>query len=147
MYAELTRVQTKSALYTEQVDTAAYFGYGNISNQVQLGKGWTAELGGFYLGQRITGQFVLAGFWVMNAGIQKKILNNKGTVKLTGSDIFHTRINQGKINNLRNGQGRYRNILDSQIITLNFVYSFGKSANNQRRKTGGADDERQRAGN
>lgn len=147
MYAELTRVNTKSALYTEQVDTAAYFGYGNISNQVQLGKGWTAELGGFYLGQRITGQFVLAGFWVMNAGIQKKILNNKGTVKLTGSDIFHTRINQGKINNLRNGQGRYRNILDSQIITLNFVYSFGKSGNNQRRKTGGADDERQRAGN
>ncbi len=146
-YGELTRVRTKSALYTELVDTAAYFGYGSLNNQVQLGKGWTAELGGFYLGQRITGQFVLAGFWVMNAGIQKKVLNNKGTVKLTGNDIFHSRINQGKINNLRNGQGRYRNKLDSQIVTLNFVYSFGKASNSQRRKTGGADDERQRAGN
>lgn len=147
VYGELTRVHTKSDLYTERVDTAAYFGYASINNQVQLGKGWTAELGGFYLGQRITGQFVLAGFWVMNAGIQKKVLNNKGTIKLTGSDIFHTRLNQGRINNLHNGQGHYRNILDSQIMTLNFVYSFGKGSTNQRRKTGGADDERQRAGN
>src|SRR5882757_8134539 len=57
----------------------------------RLGKGWTAELSGFYTSPSIwEGTFKTHGLGNLDAGIQKLILNKQGTVKVSVSDIFHT---------------------------------------------------------
>ncbi len=62
----------------------------------------------------------------INFGIQKKILHNQGSLKLTGNDIFYTNINSGVINNLTLTDAHYTNKGDTRYAALTFTYSFGK---------------------
>ena len=81
----------------------------------------------------------------MSAGIQKKILKNKGSVKLNIRDMFYTRINYGVIRNLQNGAGKWRNAGDSRVATIAFSYNFGKATGNRKKHdTGGAQSEQNR---
>ena len=85
---------------------------------------------------------------VLNAGIQKKVLKNKGTVRLNARDVFHTNTAAGKITNIQNAMATFHNFLDTRVIAIGFTYNFGKTINNPvKRNTGGAETERSRAGN
>ncbi|WP_317167049.1 outer membrane beta-barrel protein [Chryseobacterium indologenes] len=83
--------------------------------------------------------------WYLNIGVQKKFKNNS-TLKLSFTDIFFT-------SNIK-GQTVYNNYIenfavkrDTRVATLSYTYNFGSSKNGQPRKTGGADDLKQRIGN
>jgi hypothetical protein len=83
---------------------------------------------------------------MLNAAVQKKILNNKGSIKLSMRDIFHTFRPSGTITNIQDATATFHNYLDTQVATLAFTYSFGKLTNvPQKRDTGGADSEQGRA--
>ena len=83
---------------------------------------------------------------MLNAAIQKKILNNKGTIKLTMQDILHSFSPSGTITNIADATATFHNTLDTRVATLAFTYSFGKSTNTpQKRETGGAESEQGRA--
>jgi hypothetical protein len=61
-------------------------------------------------------------------------------------DIFHTYSPSGTITNIEGATATYHNFVDTQVATLAFTYSFGKSANTPpKRETGGADSEQGRA--
>lgn len=137
-------VTFKADLYNQKLDTAGFNFITNFNSQIRLGKGWTAELLGLYRGDLITTQFVLGDFWTLGGGIQKKVLNGKGSVKLTFSDIFYTRLNYGLINNLKNAKGRYYNLGDTRTVGINFTYNFGKTFETRKRSTGSAESETQR---
>jgi iron complex outermembrane recepter protein len=116
----------------------------NLSNQFKFEKGWSAELSGFYTSPLTEGVFQIKSFGQVGMGITKQILKGKGTLRLTGRDVFLTQ----KIN----GTSRFSNIdaafqqrRDSRQVALGFTYRFSKGKlNNQKRKTGGADDEKNR---
>jgi hypothetical protein len=138
-------LSVKSPLYTQQINTSGGFWDLSATNQFALSKTWSAELNGGYRSLITNGQFQLKAQWQMSAGVQKKVLKNKGSVKLNIRDMFYTRINYGVIRNLQNGEGKWRNAGDSRVVTLAFSYNFGKTTGNRKRHdSGGAQSEQNR---
>ncbi|ULQ56953.1 TonB-dependent receptor [Flavihumibacter rivuli] len=132
IFADVQQRHFEGQLYNTYMDTSAvYFGT-NFTNQFQLGKDWSAELGGTYRTSVLVGQVSLDEFWVINTGIQKKILDKKGTIKLAVRDIFYSAIRYGQINFLRQADAGFRNRSDSRVFTLSFTYRFGKSSQQSR---------------
>ena len=118
--------------------------FGNMSNQFKFKKGWSAELSGFYRTKGIESQIVMNAMWRMDAGVQKKILKNKGTLKLSVRDIFNSQNFSGFVK-YQDIDIKIKNTRDSRTGSLTFSYNFGKPLQNQqRRKTGSASDEQSR---
>jgi hypothetical protein len=147
MYVEADYNNYKGKLYTGYINSSAKWIYGTANNQFTLGNGWSAELSGFYCGPRSNAQFDKIAFGQLNPAVQKKIWNNKGTIKLSGRDIFNTNTSTGNITNIPNVLASYRNYFYNQSFTLGFTYSFGTQLNKEQRKVGSADSEAGRAGN
>ncbi|MEO8172965.1 MAG: outer membrane beta-barrel protein [Sediminibacterium sp.] len=147
IYAEWDYNNYKGNLYGGTINSSAKWVYATANNQFVLGKGWSAELSGFYCGPRSNGQFDKIAFGQVNPAIQKKIWNNKGTIKLSGRDIFNTNTSTGNITNVPNVLASYRNYFYNQSFTIGFTYSFGTQLNKEQRKVGSADSEAGRAGN
>lgn len=142
-YGEVQRRYYKSLLYGTEIDTAGYFGAFRLINQWELGSGWSAEWFYLQVGKRHARQFVLGEFWMTHATVAKKILNNKGSLKLNVNDIFYTQKNHGIINYLKNAEGNYTNMGDSRQLRLSFTYNFGSPTTSQRNKSS-AESEQER---
>ena len=146
LYAEVYNNTYQGAFYTGYLNQSKVTFSGNGNNQFTLSKTWSAELSGFYDSGGTYGQFITLPKGMLNAAIQKKILNNKGTIKLNMRDIFHTFSPSGTITNIVDATATFHNFVDTQVATLAFTYSFGKLTNTpQKRETGGADSEQGRA--
>ncbi|TWJ03606.1 outer membrane receptor protein involved in Fe transport [Mucilaginibacter frigoritolerans] len=146
LYAEVYNNTYQGAFYTGYLNQSQYTFSTNGNNQFTLSKTWSAELSGFYNTGGTYGQFVSIPTGMLNAAIQKKILNNKGSIKLNMRDVFHTFSPSGTITNIVGATATYHNFVDTQVATLAFTYSFGKSTNTPpKRETGGADSEQGRA--
>ena len=146
LYTEVYNNTYQGAFYTGYLNQSQYTFSCNGNNQFTLSKTWSAELSGFYDSGGTYGQFVTIPKGMINAAIQKKILNNKGTIKLNTRDIFHTFSPSGTITNIVGADATFHNFVDTRVATLAFTYSFGKSTNvPPKRETGGADSEQGRA--
>jgi len=146
LYAEVFTNAFTGPLYSASVNNSGTTFSGNANNQFTLGKGWTAELSGNYHSPIVNGQFHVIATGQVNAGIQKKILNNKGSIRFNVNDIFHSFVSAGTIYNSDGTTSNFRNFLDTRVAVLGFNYSFGKIFNDhQKRQTGSADDEKDRA--
>ena len=80
----------------------------------------------------------------ISAGVQKQLLKNKASLKLSVRDIFNTQRPEGNIN-FQNTEAKFSQTGDNRVATLSFSYRFGKPIKGiQKRKTGGAADEQNR---
>ena len=146
LYGEVYRNTYQGAFYTGYLNQSKYTVAFNGSNQFTFSHGWSAEISGFYDNGGTYGQFIILPKGMLNAALQKKILNNKGSIKLNVRDILHSFKPSGTITNIQDATATFHNFLDTRVATLGFTYSFGKSTNNpQKRETGGADSEQSRA--
>ncbi|PTR01062.1 outer membrane receptor protein involved in Fe transport [Mucilaginibacter yixingensis] len=145
-YAEVYRMSFSGQLINTYLNQSGNsFGF-NGNNQFTLGKGWSAELSGFYNSRQVYAQFRTIPTGVLNAGLQKKILQNKGSVKLSLRDVLNSLRRSGVIEGIPNTAVSYSNFWDNRITTLSFSYSFGKVIKNPRKRdTGSADSEQGRA--
>ncbi|MCS4302347.1 TonB-dependent receptor [Chryseobacterium sp. BIGb0232] len=116
----------------------------NSINSFKLGNGFTAELTGNYKAKEVYAYLNVSPNWYLNIGAQKKFKNNS-TLKFSFTDVFFT-------SNIK-GQTIYNDYLenfavkrDTRVVTLSYTYNFGSSKNGQPRKTGGAEDLKQRIG-
>jgi iron complex outermembrane recepter protein len=121
----------------------------NIYSQhtARLGKGWTAELSGWYNSPSIwQGTFESKEMWSVDAGLQKTVMQGKGNVKVSVSDIFQS-MRWGGTSNFAGQLMRASGGWESRMFKLNFTYRFGsaqiKAA--RQRKTG-LEDENKRVG-
>jgi hypothetical protein len=148
-YSDLFNYQVYSGqLYSGYIQTKSPYIFVQVNNQFTLGKGWSAETGGFYCSPRQQAQFDKIAFGQLNMGLQKKLLNNKATVKLAARDIFNTNTSTGFITNIPNVTAHYANKFHNQTFIVSFTYIFGKqSGNTEKRKVGSADTEAGRVGN
>lgn len=138
----------KGSVPSGKIETATTYVFAQLNNQFSLGKGWSAELGGFYCSPRQQAQFDKIAFGQVNGGVQKKFWSNKASVRLNFRDLFNTNTSTGNITNVPNVAIRYANRFYNQTFTLSIAYSFGKQpGTEQKRKTGSADSEAGRAGN
>jgi hypothetical protein len=131
--------------FGQTIESNAFNGNTNLNNQFKFGKGWSAELSGFYNTKSKDAQFTIAGFGQVSAGIGKQVLKNKGTIRLNARDIFWTQKIDGQIKygNVREQFFQFR---DSRVITLSLQYRFGKPMKdtNKKRNSGGATEEQNR---
>lgn len=115
-----------------------------VANQFQFGKGWSGELNYVYHGTGYGGQSVTDPTHVADVGLQKKIWNNKATLRLKADDIFHTQRTH-YVSTLDHASYVQGIESDTRIIGLSFSYRFGKDANARKRNTtGSAEDEKGR---
>ena len=118
-----------------------------MQHSAKLGKGFTAELSGFYNSPSIwAGTFKSKELWSIDAGLQKSLWKSKANVKVSVSDVFHTLKWAGK----SSFAGQYTSVngnFESTQFKVNFTYRFG---NNQvkaaRQRKSGTDDESKRVG-
>jgi len=144
-YIQYNYLHTRSKIYTEDVNTKGGFWHAALTNQFVLSKSWSMELLGRYRSAITDGQFKLWQMGLTNIGIVKKLMKDKGSVKLVFQDIFRTRINQGDINSLKNGSGYYKNLGDTRAVVFAFTYRFSKGAKaSQQSRKGGAESEQNR---
>lgn len=145
-YAEIYRMSFSGQLidaYLNQSSNSLGF---NGSNQFALGKGWSAELSGYYNSSRVYAQFRTIPTGVINTGLQKKIWQNKASVKLSLNDVLNSLRRSGVIEGIPSTSASYSNFWDNRVTTLTFTYSFGKVIKNPRKRdTGSADSEQGRA--
>lgn len=113
--------------------------------QFKFGKGWGAELSGFYRSKGIEGVIYIQPIGQVNAGFSKQILKNKGTIKLNVRDIFAGGVFKGS-SKYGTVDAQFRNVNDSRAVSLAFTWRFNKGKMNggSQRKKGGADDETNR---
>ncbi|MCW3467859.1 outer membrane beta-barrel family protein [Chitinophaga nivalis] len=97
----------------------------NVQQVFDLDKKMQAELSGYYQSPDIGGGFQRTKYvWQVNIGVQRKILQDKGTVRIGITDLFQT----FRWSNTRDYDGiYYRNEgrEDSRQLKLGFSYRFG----------------------
>lgn len=146
LYAEVYKNTYQGPFYTGYLNQSQVTFSGNGNNQFTISKTWSAELSGFYDSGGTYGQFVTLPKGMLNAAVQKKILNNKGSIKLNVRDMLHSFSPSGTITNIAGANATFHNFIDTRVATLAFTYSFGRSTNTpQKRETGGAESEQGRA--
>jgi len=144
IYGEANYQQYKGKLYGEDINIDGTTYLLNVNNQFTFKKGWSAELSGFYRSKGVEGQILIKPMGMLNAGIQKQVLKNRGSIKLTVRDITGPRKNKGNIN-FQDTEATFRQYSDNRVASISFTYRFGKPIKGlQKRKTGGAGDEQNR---
>ncbi|RZK46102.1 MAG: TonB-dependent receptor, partial [Pedobacter sp.] len=98
----------------------------NINNQFRFGKGWSAELSGFFVTKEQELQEITDPTGQIIAGIGKQVMKNKGSLKLSLRDIFYTQAMKGDTN-FQQAFEYFKLTRDTRVLTLGFTYRFGKS--------------------
>ena len=135
----------KGELYGEMLKVSGSNVLFNVNNQFSFGKGWSAELSGWYRTKGIEGQILIMPMGQASAGVSKQVLKGKGSVRVNIRDIFYTNAAKGTIN-FQSTEANFRNTRDSRVAGISFTYRFGKPLKGPQnnRKKGGADDEQNR---
>jgi iron complex outermembrane receptor protein len=112
----------------------------------RLGKGWTAEMSGFYTSPSIwQGTFKSKELWSIDAGLQKTVFKGNGNVKVSVSDVFRTLKWKGTSNFAGQTLVASGNF-ESRQLKLNFTYRFGNSqVKAARQRKTGTEEENKRA--
>lgn len=109
-----------------------------MQHTIKLPHRWNLELSGYYTSPSIWGgTFRNRRYWGTNAGLQRKVLNDRGNFVLTFSDLF----NKQQWRGISRFGGLYMDAsggYESQQVRVNFTYSFGSSQIKaaRQRKTG-----------
>ena len=120
----------------------------NITNNFTLGKGYSAELSGFYRHKGINNLTAMEPIYQISFGAQKNVLKGKGTVRLNVRDPFAWQKFEGTSKYGRI-DGNFLARPDIRQVTATFTYRFGKSTpqNQQpRRRNSASQDEQNRVG-
>lgn len=108
---------------------------------------WSAEISGFYATKFNEGQLIIDPLGQVDAGVSKKVLKGKGTVKISFRDLFGTGNAKGGAN-FGTTKVKFSQQRDIRTVGISFMYRFGKPIKGlPKRKTGGASEEQGRVKN
>ena len=119
----------------------------NTTHQFKISKAFAAELNANYRSGRLEGVMRVQPMFIMGAGISQKVLQNKGTIRLSARDMFHTQKMKGS-SRYSNVDFEISQVAETQVFTLGFTYNFskGKKIAPVKRTAGSADEEQGRIG-
>jgi hypothetical protein len=148
LYSEAVRNSFSGFPGNSGRNTGSFYIYVQPTNQFSFKKGWSAELAGVYLSPSESAQFKKESLYIVNAGLQKKFLADKASLKLSIRDLFNDFRPRGEILNIPLTRSTYHNAFDNQIVSVAFSYNFSKGASAaKKRNTGGAGNEQERIKN
>lgn len=143
----LTGMYKRVVSDVENMQTLSRWSYmAYMTNSFSLPYNIGIELSGRYMSKQLWGSFVINDRYSADLGIQKSLLKDKGTLKLSLNDIFNT--NHG------GGYARYGNVdltslnhWDSRQLNMTFTYRFGKDTFKTRASRSTASSEEQSRSN
>lgn len=118
---------------------------GSLQNNFKFGKGWSADLSGFYQSAQIQGNMRIKGVFSTYASIVKKALDNRLIVSLSANDLFNTM----KIKVNASGAGYHKYVTNrenwrSVSLSVRWNFSAGKKDLKIKKVETGSQDERGR---
>lgn len=118
-----------------------------MANYFTIRKGTTVELSGWYQSRSLFGIIEILPMYAVNFGFSQTVLDGKGTIKVSGNDIFNRQQFRGVIQQ-DNLNLKISNKWQSQQFSLSFTYRFGNDqVKPSRRRETATDEERKRASN
>ncbi len=145
IYTNVYNNHFKGTVNNEPISIGVTTFLAQMQHQFKWGKGWGAELSGFYRTKGLEGVIYIKPIVQVNAGFSKQVLKNKGSVRLNVRDIFAGGVFKG-YSKYGTVDAQFRNVNDSRAVSLSFTYRFskGKLKATSSRKNGGAGDEQNR---
>lgn len=143
-YVELGHNRFDSELYTEQLASRGNYYYVSGTSTFQLGKGWKADINANYRSDLVYAQLLLKSYGMLGFGVQKSIMDGKGSVKVNFSDVLLTYRGSGIINNLRLTEADWNSTRDTKRVSFTVSLRFGKSTTNRKKYNASGSDEEQR---
>lgn len=148
LYTNLLSNRFRGLVNNAVVDLSSPMFMLNGSNSFKLGKGWNAEISGFYRTGGLEGVMYIRPLGQVSAGISKSVLKNKGSVRLNVRDIFWLQQPSGyaKYDDI---DLTFKNRNDNRVANISFTYRFskGKVGNTQRKRSSVDETERVKSGN
>ncbi len=145
IYVNVSDNRFKGIVNNEYISTGLVMGMAQMQHQFKWGKGWGAELSGFYRTKALEGVIFIKPIRQVNVGFSKTVLKGKGSVKLNFRDIFAGGVYNG-YSKYSNVDATFKDINDSRSTSLSFTWRFnkGKLKAGSGKKEGGASDEQER---
>ena len=134
-YTEVMHNEFSATLYGQNLVNNGNHWYIGPVNQFTIKDTWSFELSGSYQTKIYSGQFIFIPSWTSRVGVSKKILEKKGTIKLSVNDIFYTNQPGGDIQGLGNSTASWHSYLDTRTFNISFSYRFNKGEGMQARST------------
>jgi iron complex outermembrane recepter protein len=144
LYTEVTYNSFTGNLYNQQLENKGTFWVLAPVNMFTINKKWNAELSGTYQTSIYNGQFVTIPVFTMRGGVSRKILKDKGTLKLNINDMFYTQQPGGDIKAIANSNASWLSYLDTRVVSISFGYRFNKGKSLAARQSGASDTEKSR---
>lgn len=127
------------------IDRSTAFVRLNTTHTFRLPHEFTAEVSGLYQSAALNGITVRKPFGFVNIGLQKKLKNNAGTLRLSADDIFWTMKAQTYINNPELGYTlQNQNRPPTRLARLTYTRTFGNQKVKINSRSIGSAEDRQR---
>ncbi|HMD01192.1 MAG TPA: outer membrane beta-barrel family protein, partial [Ferruginibacter sp.] len=145
IYANVFNNRFKGVVNNEDISIGITAFQAQLQQQFKWGKGWSAELSGFYRTKGLEGVIFIQPIAQINAGFGKQVLNNKGTIRVNFKDIFAGSVFKG-YSKYSNVDAQFKDVNDNRTVGVSFTYRFskGKLKASGSRRNGGAGDEQNR---
>lgn len=118
----------------------------NVQNTFNFTSRFSGELTANYRSREIYAFDYIHPIGFLSAGVQHKLLANRAVLKLNVSDILYSNVTTASTQ-FTDYAETFQVRRDTRVATVSFTYKFGKnSVPASKRRQGGADDIKQRAG-
>jgi hypothetical protein len=140
----MNRAELTGKLATKPINTSKNMFYFSSNHTFTLPKDYKFEIGGNFFSGGLESAFLFGPGGSLNLGIQKTILNKRGTIRLNAQDILYTSNPEVTI--------KYADLdvivrpkNDTRVFRFNFAYRFGNtSIKGERQRSTGLEAEKSR---
>ena len=122
---QVASMKLRSRLYSDNINVNSILGRFNWYNQFTFDKTWSGELSVYYQPNDLQPQRKIGSRYRVNGSVQKRIIKDKGSVRLSFEDLLHTWVSNDNTINLHRSQEYHLGEADTQRIGLSFSYRFG----------------------
>lgn len=128
----------------EVYEVGIFSGTATITQTITLPWDLTGEITTVYNAPNVSGLIRTEALGSVNVGLQKKVFDKKGALRLNVTDIFYTNRTRNSV--VYSGFDiHFDNYPETRIIRLNFTYNIGKTGDAMHKRNG-QDEERKRIG-
>ncbi|MFM6925861.1 MAG: TonB-dependent receptor domain-containing protein, partial [Ferruginibacter sp.] len=143
IYANVYNNHFKGLVNNEHISIGITTFMAQVQQQFKFGKGWGAELSGFYRSKGLEGVLYIKSMAQVNIGFSKQVLKNQGSLRLNVRDIFAGSVFKG-YSKYGTVDADFKNVNDNRAVSLSFTYRFNKGklkAGSSKRNSGASDEQ------